>query len=176
MAYLGMRVQLWVAVLYIALSWVSRPLVGDCMGTSPHDGAKARSFDPRNAQDAAAKERSAGHRRVKTEMAAARGGGGTDRARHRASKRTKAAASVLQRAPISRVINDCELAAVGPARPSPAKCGSAGRRRGGHRKDRGVRGKGIWQKLGARASEVCARESLGRAAAPMRTPARWDGW
>ena len=37
---------------------------------------------------AAAQERSTNHRRVKAEMAAAREGGGTDRARHLASKRT----------------------------------------------------------------------------------------
>ena len=53
---------------------------------------------------AAAKERRANQRRVKTEMAAAREGGGTHRARHFASKRTKVVASALQRRRISRAM------------------------------------------------------------------------
>ena len=51
---------------------------------------------------AAGKERSADQRGVQADMAAAREGGGADRARHLASKRTKVAVSALQRPRISR--------------------------------------------------------------------------
>ena len=76
-------------------------------GNSPSTLAvPVRGRDSRLAakERAAAKERSADQRRVKAEMAAAREGGGADRARHLASKRTKVAASALQRPPISRAM------------------------------------------------------------------------
>ena len=50
---------------------------------------------------AAAKDKSADHRRVNAEMAAALEGGGAERALHRASCLTKVAASALQRPPTS---------------------------------------------------------------------------
>ena len=76
-------------------------------GNSPSTLAvPVRGRDSRLAakERAAAKERSADQRRAKAEMAAAREGGGADRARHLASKRTKVAASALQRPPISRAM------------------------------------------------------------------------
>ena len=73
----------------------------------------------------AAKERSADHRRVKAEMAAAREGGGTDRARHLASNRT----SALQRSPISRAmtvsLQRLDLHSSGYVRPFGSSCKAA---------------------------------------------------
>ena len=79
--------------------------------------APVRGRDSRLAakERAAANERSADQRRVKAEMAAAREGGGADRARHLASKRTKVAASALDPTPTNLESNDSEPAAIRPA-------------------------------------------------------------